>query len=196
MTSVISKLLDWFHRERNYILSFWIMAGIVFFVDAFWFHPTTRHLPIVQAVEYVILHHPLSPLELFQQLLNGIMIWIVWKSKDEGVFKGFEFFRISFILLLILVWLEEISWGQVLHRYPWPEAIAPFMQDHADVHNVMIGRADIADLMEAMAAVFICMLLATKEKSLFGLIPSFPLTKSSFHMLSFSFLISPLSMIR
>lgn len=196
MNSVSSKIIEWFYKERNYILSFWIMTGIVFFIDAFWFHPTTRHIPIVRFVEFVLLHHPLSPLELFQQLLNTIMIWFVWKAKDEGAFKGFEVFRISFVILLILVWLEEISWGQVLHRYPWPEAIAPFMEHHADVHNVMIGRADIADLMEALAAVFTCVLLAFPTKHSSTLIPSLPLTRSSFHMLAFSFLISPLSMIR
>lgn len=60
----------------------------------------------------------------------------------------------------------------------------------------MIGRADIADLLEALAAVFACTLLAWRSKPAFTLIPSLPLTRSSFYMLAFSFLISPLSMIR
>jgi len=196
MPSTLAESRNLFYKEKTYILWFWVTAGIVLSIDLFWFFPTTRAFTIVKFLEHIFLQNAFSPLEILHQVVITFMICLVWTSRDEGSFQGFELFRKGFLILLFLVFIEELAWGHNFVDYPWPDAIAPFMGRHEDVHNVMIGGADISDLLEALAAVFACTLLARSRNLKLPFVPVFPLTKSAFKMLRFAFFLSPLSMIK
>lgn len=197
---MMTKLQDWFQTERTYQLWFWIGAALVLSVDALWIHPTIRHLPTVQSIEIVMLRHPFSPLEILQQVfLTGLIIF-VWGERKSEPFKHYPLFSFALLALLVLLYIEELSWGQIFHRYPWPSPVAPLLGPHIDVHNVMLGWADTSDLIEALAGLFICVLFVPfgwLRKILRAFrVPPLPLTCSGFRMLVFSFLLSPFSMIR
>ncbi len=193
-----TKITQFFYSAKSYRRYFWWSAAVVILVDAFWLHAITRHHFLVQKAERIFLSHPYSPIEFCQQILIGFIIWTMLKEREA--FQGNQIFRKLFLALLFLVFIEEVSWGQIFYRYAWPEPLSPMMGTHFDFHNLMVGGADISDLLEALAGTFTCFLLVPgltqmKVRKFFG-IPELPLTYWSFQMLSFSFLLSPFSMIR
>jgi hypothetical protein len=118
--------------EQRYIrLAPWIIAGTQAIGIAL---PASRKLALWLLLE----NHPVEMLTFVALIFGGLYgLALAWKSRQAGEPILYPLFFLVFSVVLILIGMEEISWGQQFLHFQTPEAWGHMnSQGETNLHNL------------------------------------------------------------
>lgn len=122
-----------------------LLLALVF--GLLWWNPGTRHFAWVISDE----NKPIELLTFFSLFVGGLLgLALAWRLRGSGEAWFTWGFFLLFSLGLLLIAMEEISWGQWFFHFQTPEAIAwRNKQGELNLHNIgpMQGKGSVLRLL-------------------------------------------------